>query len=123
MLKTSIPALEKKVFVEESSSKNFKVLYNFTNAKEEEINKFLNTLNTVISDVTYFDLYTSIDKYDLETTFVVVHGLTSFQGAKGFKNLLSDKSSKIKMEHFPVSSENYEVIQIHKNLDVYLESQ
>ena len=123
MLKTSIPALEKKEFVEEGSSKNFKVLYNFTNAKEEEINKFLNTLNTVIPDVTYFDLYTSIDKYDLETTFVVVHGLTSFQGAEGFKDLLGDKSNKIKMDHLPVSSENYEVIQIHKNLDVYLESQ
>jgi len=123
MLKTSIPALEKKEFVEEGSSKNFKVLYNFTNTKEEEINKFVKTLNTAIADVAYFDLYTSIDKYDLETTFVVVHGLTSFQGAEGFKDLLGDKSNKIKMDHLPVSSENYEVIQIHKNLDVYLDSQ
>ena len=43
------------------------------------------------------------------------------QGAKGFADVLSErKKDKIKNNHFEVSSENYTIIQIHKNLEDYL---
>ena len=51
----------------------------------------------------------------------MIHGLNSRQGAKGFADALSErKKDKIKKNHFEVSSENYAIIQIHKNLDDYL---
>ena len=42
---------------------------------------------------------------------------------KGFNDILKDYKKTIDKDHFAISSDNYEVIQIHKNLDVYLESQ
>lgn len=123
MLQSVIPTLEKKVFAEESSSKSFKVIYSFTDTSQEEIQEFANKLNESIEVVRYFDLSSSIDKYNANTTFVVVHGLTSLQGAQGFNDILKDYKKNIEKDHFSISSDNYEVIQIHKNLDAYLESQ
>lgn len=123
MMQSVIPMLEKKAFVDESVSKNFKVFYSFTDASDEEIKEFVEKLNESIKDIRYFDLTSSIDKYNANTTFVVVHGLTSLQGAQGFKDILNDYKKTIEKDHFSISSDNYEVIQIHKNLDAYLESQ
>ena len=64
---------------------------------------------------------TSIDYYISNTIFVMTHGLNSRQGAEGFADILSErKKDKIKNNHFEVSSENYAIIQIHKNLEDYL---
>lgn len=123
MMQSVIPMLEKKTFVDEASSKNFKVIYSFKDASKEEIEEFANKLNESIEVVRYFDLSSSIDKYNANTTFVVVHGLTSLQGAQGFKDILRDYKKTIERNHFSISSDNYEVIQIHKNLDAYIESQ
>lgn len=123
MMQSVIPMLEKKTFVDEAASKNFKVIYSFTDASDDEIQEFYNKLNESIEVVRYFDLSSSIDKYNANTTFVVVHGLTSLQGAQGFKDILSDYKKKIDKDHFSISSDNYEVIQIHKNLEAYLQSQ
>jgi hypothetical protein len=123
MMQSVIPMLEKKTFVNEAESKSFKVIYPFTDATDKEIEEFTNKLNEDIKDIRYFDLSTSIDKYNANTTFVVVHGISSLQGAQGFNEILKDYKKKIDKEHFAISSDNYEVIQIHKNLDAYLESQ
>lgn len=123
MMQSVIPMLEKKTFIDEASSKNFKVIYSFKDASKEEIEEFANKLNESIEVVRYFDLSSSIDKYNANTTFVVVHGLTSLQGAQGFKDILRDYKKTIERNHFSISSDNYEVIQIHKNLDAYIESQ
>lgn len=123
MMQSVIPMLEKKTFVDEAASKNFKVIYSFTDASDEEIQEFYNKVNESIEVVRYFDLTSSIDKYNANTTFVVVHGLTSLPGAQGFKDILNDYKKKIDKDHFSISSDNYEVIQIHKNLEAYLQSQ
>ena len=123
MMKSVIPMLEKKVFVDDSASKSFKVIYSFTDASNEEIQEFSKKLIESTKDIRYFDLTTSIDKYNANTTFVVVHGINSMQGAQGFKEILKDYKKTIEKDHFAISSDNYEVIQIHKNLEAYLESQ
>ena len=123
MMQSVIPMLEKKSFVDESTSTNFKVIYSFIDATDNEIDEFIKTLNENIKDIKYYDLTSSKDKYNANTTFVVVHGIKSLQGAQGFKDILKDYKKNIDKDHFAISSDNYEVIQIHKNLDVYLESQ
>jgi len=51
----------------------------------------------------------------------VVHGLKTSQVAKTFDQLLTEEDQKkIKVPYFVVSSTNYQIIQIHKNLDAYL---
>jgi len=53
--------------------------------------------------------------------FVMIHGLKSRQGSRGFAESLSErKKDKIKTSFFEISSENYAIVQIHKNLEMYL---
>lgn len=60
--------------------------------------------------------------YNENTIFIVVHGLKSIQAANGFGDFLKDKKQNINREYFGVSSQNYQIIQIHKNLESYLKS-
>jgi hypothetical protein len=86
-------------------------------------------LDEEVAKVKYFDLTTSKDVYDENTTFVVVHGLKSIQGAGGFAQILQAENRdengkplkpKITKESFAISSPNYAIIQRHKNLNAYL---
>jgi hypothetical protein len=130
LLKNAIPVLAKKEFIEDDKATHFNVVYQFEKGSEEDIHAFVKTLNEEIEKkIKYFDLTTSIDVYDENTTFVVVHGLTSIQGASGFAQLLQsdEKDSrgrpvkpKITKEYFAISSPNYAIIQRHKNLNAYL---
>lgn len=130
ILNNAIPALAKKDFVSDDVAKNFNVIYQFEKGSGEDIEVFVKTLNEEIEKkIKYFDLTTSIDVYDENTTFVVVHGLTSIQGASGFAQLLqSDERDsrgrpvkpKITKEYIAISSPNYAIIQRHKNLNTYL---
>lgn len=132
ILQNAIPVLAKKEFVADDKSDKFNVIYQFDNNSDEDIDAFIKILEEEVAKVKYFDLTTSKDIYDENTTFVVVHGLTSIQGASGFAQLLqSDEKDKrgkpikpkITKEYFAISSPNYAIIQRHKNLNAYLKLQ
>ena len=86
-------------------------------------------LEEAVKDVEYFKLSVSEDIYNNDTKFIVVHGLKSIDGARGFAEILKDnkdkksKRPKINREYFAISSQNYQIIQIHKNLNSYLEKE
>ncbi|WP_298755364.1 tetratricopeptide repeat protein [uncultured Psychroserpens sp.] len=123
IMKTVIPILAKKEFVSNDTAKHFNVLYPFNINEKDQIEDFVKELNEAISKINYFDLSTSIDVYDTNTLFVVVHGLTSAQGASGFAEILEESKHKIDRNFHSISSPNYEIVQRHKNLNEYLESQ
>ena len=76
---------------------------------------------SVLKNIKYYDLKSSVDVYSPDTTFVIVHGLKNAQIAKTFDQLLTkEDKKKIKKPYFAISSPNYQIIQIHKNLDAYL---
>ena len=118
-----LPKLSFKQFADDNVSKGFKVVYTFTNPTKEGLDDFLKTLNEIVEKVEVYDLTTSVDIYSKTETFVVVHGLRSIDGAKGFAELLEEDKYKITKTYFAISTKNYELVQIHKNLDLYLESQ
>lgn len=131
MLKTVFPSMENKEFFPDNVAKNFKAIYQFKDTSSEEIDKFIKILNEAISTVKHFELTTSKDIYNNNTIFVVVHGFNSIQGASGFSDFLKvnqeNREEKIdgfeeliNKEYFELSSKNYEIIQIHKNLEDYL---
>ena len=123
ILSEVIPVLGKKQFVDNSQASHFNVLYPFDANQTEDIKAFVEKLNDAVSKVTYFDLTTSVDVYDANTVFVVVHGLKSAEGASGFAELLEENKHKIVHDFYSISSPNYEIIQRHKNLNDYLASQ
>lgn len=123
ILETVIPILAKKEFVSDDTGTRFNVLYPFNNDEKDQIEEFVKKLENSISKINYFSLSTSVDFYDANTTFVVVHGLKSIQGSAGFAEILKDTKDKIDREFYSISSPNYEIVQRHKNLNEYLESQ
>ena len=97
------------------------MLYQFVDASAEDIEAFKKTLDEAVAKVRYFDLTTSSDVYNSNTTFVVVHGLKSIEASSGFNEILNeDKDTDITKDLIAISSQNYQVIQIHKNLEAYL---
>ncbi len=121
MANEMLPKLESSEFVSDSISDKFKVVFQFDRTKTDKIDTFKTTLDEVLENVRYYKLKSSVDIYDTNTTFVVVHGLRNGQVAKTFRQILLDKDvKKIKEPFFAVSSANYQILQIHKNLETYL---
>lgn len=123
LIQTSLPLLAKSDFIDDTEATGFKVVYQFKDAAKEDITDFVKELDEAVANVRYFDLSTSTDVYDKNTVFVVVHGLKSIDGASGFAEILNEYENNIDKEHFAISSQNYQLIQIHKNLEAYLKSQ
>ncbi|MDG1730517.1 MAG: hypothetical protein P8I04_11725 [Algibacter sp.] len=118
-----LPKLASPDFIEEtdSVSDNYKVIFKFKDPQPKAISSFKATLDDVLGHIKYYRLNASIDVYNPNTKFVVVHGLKIPQVAKTFNQLLTEEDQKkIKAPYFVVSSTNYQIIQIHKNLDTYL---
>jgi len=123
MMQKIMPALAKSEFVDDGLAKNFKVIYQFVDTTAEELDAFKKELDEAVKEVQYFDLTTSKDIYNQNTTFIVVHGLKSIDGALGFAEILKDNEKTIEKAYFAISSQNYQVVQIHKNLEAYLKTQ
>ncbi|MFL0352916.1 tetratricopeptide repeat protein [Xanthomarina sp. GH4-25] len=116
-----LPKLANKEFVDSETDDNYKVVYYFTNTTKEAIEAFKTALDKEIEKVNVYNLSISEDIYNPTTTFVIIHGLKSKDGALGYAESLEEKKKdKIKHDHFAVSSTNYRIIQIHKNFDEYL---
>ncbi|MBQ0768907.1 MAG: hypothetical protein KBT58_06415, partial [Bizionia sp.] len=120
IINSSLETLRPSEFSENDSFKSFKVVYEFTNTPENGIEEFVKMLDESVKKVDYFKLTTSVDVYNQDTTFVVVHGLKSIEGSQGFIQLLNKEDrKKIKRSFFAISTNNYRTLQIHKNLDAY----
>jgi len=119
---TSIPKLENDQFEPEINQSNIKLLYSFKNEKKEQAGLLKVKLEQAILDLGYKDLSTSIDVYNSANLFVMVHGMEDLSRAEGFAELLKINTKyKVKEEPIVISSGNYRVVQLHKNLDNYIE--
>lgn len=123
ILQKVIPVLADKTFQDNTSSSRFNVLYEFENVSNEEVDAFFELLANEVKEIRYYDLSVSKDIYDKNTVFVTVHGLKSIEGATGFADLLQERKVNITRPYIAISSVNYEIVQRHKNLKNYLETQ
>ncbi|TRX24534.1 gliding motility protein [Flavobacterium franklandianum] len=123
ILTTQIPLLERMNFTI-SESKNWKILYKVgqqadkaTKNIEDKINKFIAGEN--LTRLTYtFDIYTE------KENFITIQGIKSEAYAKNLASILKeDKKFKIIEPAIVISSDNYKVVQIKKNLAEYLTPQ
>ncbi|MGO3184431.1 MAG: hypothetical protein ACTIJ9_16505 [Aequorivita sp.] len=116
-----LPVLAVKDFVPEEEATSWKLAYKFNNDEAEEAEKLKEKLDQAIEGKRYINMKVSIDYYDPTTKLVIVHGLNTRLGARGFGEVLNeDKEYKIKRPFFEIATPNYKIIQIHKNLDEYL---
>ncbi|MDN3723125.1 hypothetical protein QRD02_01920 [Aequorivita sp. SDUM287046] len=119
-----LPVVAVKEFVPDEKSDSWKLVYKFTKEEDEAAQKLKDLLDKAIADYYYTDMQTSIDYYDPQNQLVIVHGLKTKLGARGFGEVLKEnKKYLIKNPFFEISSPNYKIIQIHKNLDEYLQKE
>ena len=119
-----LPTLATTDFSAGNTSGSWKLVYNFTVEENEDAEKLKALLDKAIVELEFTTLETSIDYYNPQTRLVIVHGLNSKLGTEGFGEVLKEqKDYKIKRPFFEISTPNYTLVQIHKNLDAYLEQE
>src|SRR5690606_15999232 len=117
-----LPALATTGFAPEAEGDSWKLVYKFTSEETEAAQKLKEQLDKAIEDYRYTNMSTSIDYYNPQTKLVMVHGFNTKLGARGFGDILKEKKEyKIKYPFFEISTPNYKIVQIHKNLDDYLQ--
>ena len=114
-----LPSVKNDNFSNNKSSENYKIVYQFDVAANTNITKQSEQLREYIDNVDYLDLSVSQDFYNNIVTFVVVHGLKSYDGSLGLAERLESSIENQATTFFVISSENYKTIQIHKNLEKF----
>jgi hypothetical protein len=125
IVKQSLPALKNTTFTENENEAVFYLVYPFEVGQEEMALELQQKLDAAIADKGYENqFYTSVDFYTPQQFFVIVHGLQSKLGAEGFGKILEkEEDYQIGHTNFSISDSNYQIIQVHKNLDAYLTKQ
>ena len=122
MVAEQLPKLEPREFSPETDSKgtsNWKVVFPFKRSANEKALKLMELLEKSIKDLRYKNTI-SKDIYNLEDQFVVVHGFKSKDFALGYAELLkNNRDYRVADENFVVLSDNYKIIQVHKNINEY----
>ena len=121
MLQSVIPVIEKREFIANENSNSFKLVYQFENTNDETVLAFYAKLNEGVKNTFFDNITTSVDVYNKNTKLVVVHGFTDYLRALSYAEILREKHD-IFEKSFYVATKNYEIIQIHKTLETYLES-
>jgi len=117
LLNTTIPKLEKLDFGK-TNSKSWKIIHKTT---EQTDNTELNAkLEKFISERPE-KLKITFDNYTENEIFITIHNISSEQKAKDLVIILKEyKDYKINENFLPISSDDYKIIQIKKNFDIYL---
>ncbi len=123
LLNTAIPEMEKsKLEIDSSTATNLKLVYSLEIAEDQKVTALKEVLDKAILELDYAGLSVSKDIYNNNLILVVVHGLDTYNKAEGFAELLNtNKKYKVEITPVIVSSENYRVIQLKKNLDTFIE--
>ena len=120
LLSTTIPYLQKLKFDGEKPT-SWKLIYKIADTLQTNNKILLDKIQKFTSERTTESLSYSVDNYYMNDILLVVHGIPTAAKAQDIVSILKDyKDYKIKEPVIIVSSENYKVIQIHKNLDSYL---
>ncbi len=121
IITNGFPALENKTFKDNANGTTYKALFTFKAENKEAIKAYYNTLNSVIEKNKFYYLTTSIDVYSPDITLVVVHGIPTLENGRGFSfSFKPEDRYKINRPPIAISSENYQIVQIHKNLQEYI---
>ena len=120
----ALPSLAEKAFQQDSSAHSFKLIFPFQKSQEKvTAADFRRKLEDLLQDSGYFHLKVSSDVYNPKQDFVVVHGFSTPSEAEELMEELSvDQDYRINRNSFYISTPNYRIVQIHKNVDSYLEN-
>ncbi len=100
---------------------SWKILFRIDCNNDKMARPLLDKINKFVNSKTYNKAKTSIDYYLLDEDFIVVHGLKSEIQANDVMSILRDYNDyKIENQGIIISSDNYKIVQIKKNIEDYL---
>jgi len=115
-----IPYLESLSFNSEFPL-SWKILYKADNLEDKNTKALLEKLKKFAKERTIEKLSISTDLYTIDKNFIVIHGIKDLDNAKGIAQVLKEfKEYKIAEPAIIISSENYKVVQVKKNIDEYV---
>lgn len=105
-------------FLPDNDQQQYKLVYYFNG--QAELSDFTQALQKGLTELENNFKITQ-ETFSSNQNFVVVDGLNSLLGAQGLAEILiKDEYLSKKFNYFAISEENYSILQIHKNLDEYL---
>nr|WP_229737137.1 tetratricopeptide repeat protein [Psychroflexus salis] len=110
----------------DTNQDKFKLVYYFKNDDYplEELEQIKLQIKEGLQKLAYDQVQLSVDIYNNTYNFVLLHGLKSKLGTEGMAELLVENEVALKeWDYFPISKENYSILQMHKRLDEYLKIQ
>ncbi len=121
LLYDNIPYLES-LYFDQAEPTSYKVLYHADNLEDKKVKTLIEKITKFIKDRNQSQLTTSIDLYTMDKNFFVIHGLRDEEYAKGVVSILKEfKDYKVTEQAIVISSENYKIVQMKKNLEEYLD--
>lgn len=118
IITSSLPKLTNKVMANDAKSTSFKIIYTFEKNEIEAMEALEKTIAQAFEDRGYNSLSISRDVYNRSQLFIVIHGFNSKLAAITFEDMLeTGPSYLVEEQNVIMSSENYQIVQIHKNLD------
>ena len=120
LLTKNIPYLQKLKFDGEKAT-TWKLIYKITDTINAKDRILVDKIKKFTSERTVEKLSYSVDTYLMEEVLLVVHGIPTEEKAKDIVTILQDyKDFKIKEAVVIISTENYKVVQVQKNLEEYI---
>lgn len=121
LLSKNIPYLEKLKFDAEPA-KSWKIIYKITDEADPKTKVLIDKIKKFTSERTAQKLTYSVDIYTMTEKFLVIHGMPSEVNANDINTILKDyKDYKIAEPAIVISSENYKIVQIKKNIEEFLQ--
>lgn len=120
MLGKDIPSMEALQFNSEKPM-SWKIIYKFQEGEAKTLKPLQEKLDKFLKEKNSPRLFMTFDMYTLDSNFIVIHGLISEQEAKDINSILKEyKVYLIQEPAIIISSSNYKIVQIKKNLEEYL---
>ena len=122
MLEKDIPKLESLKFApDEAPGGNWKILYRAKKPEDPATKALIAKVNKFMDGRKFDKIKTSFDLYTETDNFLIIHGFATKEAASGMANVLKDhKDFKVSDTPIIISSWNYQIVQMRKNLDQFL---
>ncbi len=119
-INTKMPLLES-LYFNDAKPTSWKIIYQPSSLVEKDSKALLDKLNKFVTERTIEKLTISIDVYTKERNLIVIHGIKTQENATGIAQVLKEfKVYKIPNVSVVISSENYKIVQVYKNLEEYI---
>lgn len=117
---TRIPLLDA-LYFNDATPTSWKIIYQPKTLVENDSRPLLDKLNKFAKERSIEKLSVSTDMYTIDKNLIVIHGIKTESDAKGIAQVLKEyKEYKIQDPYVVISSENYKIVQVFKNLDEYI---